>query len=419
MRTIFAFVSVMLIVVIDIGCSSRSVEPRGETVVEQDQKTTTSSKLQGSIFTVIELEDLEYPTLAASIHLPFRVRPNNTVVLSGKHAYLTTERHLHVINISIPQRPSYLTSLAFSDEIGKCLVFGDYVVIGTPRKFHLVNVSEPSVPVLESTGHLPQRNPIKDFDVKNARLYTMGANDVLYVFSTVFGQVRLDKAVKMSPRWWLLSPKADSPDVKQILLSIGKPIPQGGLSEALLSQNGFLQISSSKQEKVRASSEFLVLEGLRDPTCDLLTFDAYKVSEHRMKSSMGFYNVEREYRDHLSATREKTLTRGEPTIAYAVDSGKMQQIALEPSGEAIDIDDKHLIGPVTDFQISGDLLCVVNEKGFFSIKHLIKIEDRGEGVNYWRDRFLSATPLQASHPMSLAVGENYAYVLAAREDSRK
>ena len=103
----------MLIVVIDIGCSSRSVEQREETVIRQDQKTVTSSKLQGSIFTVIELEDLEYPTLAASIHLPFRVRPNNTVVLSGKHAYLTTERHLHVIDISIPQRPSYLTSLAF------------------------------------------------------------------------------------------------------------------------------------------------------------------------------------------------------------------------------------------------------------------------------------------------------------------
>ena len=55
----------------------------------------------------------------------------------------------------------------------------------------------------------------------------MGANDVLYVFSTVFKQMRLDKAVKMSPRWWLLSPKTDSPDVKQILLSIGKPISQG------------------------------------------------------------------------------------------------------------------------------------------------------------------------------------------------
>ena len=66
-----------------------------------------------SIFTVIELEDLEYPTLAASIQLPFRVRPNNTVILSGKHVYLTTEQHLHVVDVSIPQRPSYLTSLEF------------------------------------------------------------------------------------------------------------------------------------------------------------------------------------------------------------------------------------------------------------------------------------------------------------------
>ena len=58
---------------------------------EQRQKTVTSVKpKETSIFTVIELEDLEYPTLAASIQLPFRVRPNNTVILSGKHVYLTT-----------------------------------------------------------------------------------------------------------------------------------------------------------------------------------------------------------------------------------------------------------------------------------------------------------------------------------------
>lgn len=148
-KSTFSCVAVMLLVsMISVGCSSKGLE--------QPQKTVTSTKPEGiSIFTVIELEDLEYPTLAASIQLPFRVRPNNTVILSGKHAYLTTERHLHVIDVSIPQRPSYLTSLEFPDKIGKVLAFGDYLVVASRKKFHIVDVSQPSHPVLQSTTHLP------------------------------------------------------------------------------------------------------------------------------------------------------------------------------------------------------------------------------------------------------------------------
>ena len=116
----------LLLSVINIGCSSKVFEQHQEDGSEQSQKTVTSAKPKGtSIFTVIELEDLEHPTLAASIELPYRVCPNNTVILSGEHAYLTTEKHLHVIDVSLPQRPSYLTSLAFPKVIGKVLAAGD------------------------------------------------------------------------------------------------------------------------------------------------------------------------------------------------------------------------------------------------------------------------------------------------------
>lgn len=144
-KSTFSCVAVILLVsMISVGCSSKGLEQR-------QIKRPSAKPEETSIFTVIELEDLEYPTLAASIQLPFSVRPNNTIILSGKHAYLTTERHLHVIDVSIPQRPSYLTSLAFPDKIGKVLAAGDYLVVASRKKFHLVNVSQPSHPVLQST----------------------------------------------------------------------------------------------------------------------------------------------------------------------------------------------------------------------------------------------------------------------------
>ena len=436
-KSICSFMTVMLLFsIINIGCSSRVLEQSQQNALEQPKKNaperyekrvTSIKPKETSIFTVIELEDLEYPTLAASIQLPHRVGPNNTIILSGKHAYLTTERHLHVIDISIPQRPSYLTSFEFSDKIGKVLAFGDHLVVASHKKFHLVNVSQPSVPVLQSTLYLPARDAIIDLDVWDTHLYIMGANSTLSIFSLSRGQVRFVKTVELEKRWWLLSLNAVSPDVKQVPLSTTSTFPSV-LSEPLTSQRGFLQLRSSRAEKTRASSEFLVLESLRNPICDLLTFHVHRERDPRTAPSitlpntdynvgfyngyMGFYNVERECRDHLSAIGEKTIVRGKPTIAYVVDAREMQQIAQDPSNEMINVADKRLTGPVTDFQVSRDLLYAVNAKGFFSINRLHK----PKGDNHGYDQFLCVIPLQASRPMSLAVGKGFACVLATPKD---
>lgn len=457
-ESIFAFLTAMLLLsVLNIGCSSRHLDQNQQNILEQPQenaseqrqKTVTSTKPKGtSIFTVIELEDLEHPTLAASIRLPFRAGPNNTVVLAGEHAYLTTERHLHVIDVSIPQRPAYLTSLEFPKAIGKVLASGDHLVIATPLNFHLVNVSQPSHPVLEFTGHLPQRHPIKDFDVLEDHLYVMGENDHLYIFYAPRGHAQLVKTIELSPRWWLFSPKAVRPNVQQVEASKLERLPSG-ISEALLSQRGFLQLRSSKNQKVRASPHCLVIEQVQNPMrsaqCDLLIYSAYTKgydeqhkNEARFKYIFGkdfpvgggtvfaelyyvgaeglHYLKAKEENDPLKTKEGMTLTRGKPKIAYAVSAGEMQQIAQDPSSETIVLNNKQLelpVGPVTDFQILDGLLYVVSANGFFSIRSLITVKEYFQGDD---PQFISVTPLQANRPISLAVGEGFAYVLATPED---
>ncbi len=408
--SVFALLSVAFLVFVNFGCSVREVEPNPETI--------TSAKSQESIFTVIDMEDVEYPTVEVSIHLPFRARPNNTVVISGKHAYVTTERHLHVIDVSSLQRPSYLTSIEFAGEIGKAVVSGNQLVVASPQEFHLVDVSQPSHPVLQSTMYLPHRNAIKDLDIRGLHLYVMGANDSLYIFFVALGQARLVKVVEMSPRWWLFSLKEVEPGVKQILLSPSDDTFPGGLSEGLLSRRGFLELPSSLEEKVRASSDFVVQESLRSTptTCDLLIYDAYRISDIRVRTGVYYYDMDSECLAHFSATGQKALTRSKPTVAYAVGVGKMQQIPQGQLCETIDIDDRLTMGPVTDFQISGDLLYITNAKGFFSIIRLVKQEaiHKGDRMN-----FVSIAPLQACRPMSVAVGEYYACALSAPENSRR
>ena len=482
-KSILSFMVVLLLLsVIHMGCSSRhleqnpveryyeesapaySLEQSEKNATEQSQKAVTSTKpKETSIFSVIEIEDVEYPTLAVSIHLPFGVRPNNTVCLVEKHAYLTTERHLHVIDVSIPQRPSYVTSLAFPDEIGKVLASGNYLVVASEKKFYLVDISQPLHPIIESTGHLPQQHPIKDFDALDNHLYIMGENDYLYIFYAPRGQARLVKVVELEKRWWLLSLKVDSPEVIQIPQWTSNSFPEG-VGDPFLSQRRFLQLRSSKQEKVRASSVFLVVERLRDPTYDLLSFDAYRrVDDHRTTVThvapnlgwpdvplkddhrttvihIGSHDLMGQFREYLIATGQKTFTRRTPARVYVVATGKMQEIPPKPSSKTIEVEDKRLIGPVTDFQISGDRLYIVTANGVFFILPIINpyamenmrdIEIMKERWSKWRKGekrqslsttpLLSATPLQANRPISLAVGEgeHYAYVLSHPEDSQR
>ncbi len=411
MKNAFAatfFFSLTLLTLVPLGCSIKGDR--------QSPMMVTAATPQETLFTVMETEDPEYPTLAASIRLPFRVKSDNTVVLVEKHAYLTTERHLHVIDLSIPQRPVYLTTLAFADELGKVLSSGNYLVVETRETFHLVDISHPSSPVLQSTAHLPYRHAIKAIDVHDRHLYVIGENDSLYIFSVPRGQAQLIKAVKLEKRWWLLSPKVGGAEIEQIPLSTSNMLPSG-LTLPLLSGNGFLQLRSSQDEKVRASSEFLGVERLKNPTTDIQIYDACRRDDHKISTSVSYYNMDREYRKHLATIGEKHLTRRKPTLAYRVgELGEMQQIAEDTSSETIDIDAKRFMGPVTDFYISDAFLSVVHAKGFFAIFSVVSIEKKRQGEIH---RLLSLTPLQTSRPVSIAIGQDYACVLAVSRVSQR
>ena len=408
LSTFFMFLSLTILTLVPLGCSMMGDG--------QSRMTVTLVKPQETLFTVIETEDPEYPTLAASIRLPFRVNSDNTVVLVEKHAYLTTERHLHVIDLSIPQRPVYLTTLAFADELGKVLPSGNFLVLATRKTIHLVDISYPSSPVLHSTTQLPYPHAIKDIDVHDRHLYVIGENDTLYIFHTPRGQAQLIKAVELEKRRWLLCKKVVCAEIEQIPLSTSNMYPSG-IARPLLSGNEFLQLQSSQGEKIRSSSEFLGVERLKNPTTDIQIYDACREDDHKISISVSDYNMEWEYREHLATIGEKYLTRRNPTLTYRVgELGEVQQIAEDTSSETIDINAKSFMGPVTDFDISEAHLSVVHAKGVFAIFSVVSIEKSHKGAF---PELLSVTPLQASRPISIAIEQDYACVLAVSRVSQR
>ena len=384
MRTIFAksplaFVIATLTLIIYTGCGLR--------VPGQNRGTVTPVKTQENVFIVIDTTDVKNPTVASSIPLPFRVGTNNNVVFSGRHAYITTAQHLHVIELSNLQHPSYVTSLAFSDDIGKARVSGHQVFVASRHKLYLVDISNPTGPTFESTVSLDHGKKVKDFDVHESYLYVMDTDDHLHIFDLAGKNAQFVEAITM-PNFWFLGLIPKGPTVK--------PINRAKSWQVLLAyQNGnFLELCGGKYEKIRFSKDYLVFANYRDANPDI-TIVWPRANYVRRGGMLEHYDVTGNCLAYLY-----TVNLGKRTDVYAADEGNVLLVAQDQWSHKISAEDK--VGTLTDFQISGDRLYTLNAKGFFSIIDLVESHT---------DRFLSVTTLGTFHPMSIAVGENYTGVL--------
>ena len=383
-RSAFVFVIVTLIGVIHTGC--------GLGVFKQNRGSVTAVKTQGSTFIVVDTTDVKNPIVASSIPLPFRVGSNNNVVFSGQYAYITTTQHLHVIELSAPQHPSYVTSLAFSDEIGKARVSGNQVYIASRYKLYVINVSNPNHPVLRSIVRLNHTNKIKDFDVHESYLYVMDTNEHLHIFDLAKENAQFVEAVAL-PQFWFLGLIPKGPTVK--------PIQRAKSWQVLLAyQDGnFLELCGGGYDKIRFSKDYMVFANYRDSNPDITI--VWPRSRYVIRGGMlEHYDVTGHCLAYLY-----TRDLGKRTDVYAADAGNVLLVAQDQWSHKISAEDK--VGALTDFQISGDLLYTSNRKGFFSIIDLVESHT---------DRFLSVTSLGTLHPMSIAVGENYAGVLCDLSD---
>lgn len=383
-KSTLAFVIVALTVVTHTGC--------GSGVLKQNREVVTSAKPQESAFIVIDTKDVTNPTVVSSIPLPFRVGPNNSVVFSGQYAYITTARHLHVIKLSNPEQPSYVTSLAFSHNIGKARVSGHQIYVESRYRLYVVDVSNPTYPALQSTVHLNHTNKIKDFDIHESYLYVMDTNDYLHIFDLAGETAQFVDAVAL-PQFWFLGLIPKGPTVK--------PIRRAKSWQVLLAyQDGnFLELCGGRYGKIRFSKDYLVFANDSSSNPDItIVWPRSRYVRHG--GMLEHYDVTGNCLAYFY-----TRDLGVRTDVYAADAGNVLLVAQDQWSHKVSAEDK--VGALTDFQISGDLLYALNAKGFFSIIDLVESHT---------DRFLSVTTLGTFHPVSIAVGENYAGVLCDPSD---
>ncbi len=397
MRTIFAFVIVTLIVVIHTGC--------GLGVLEQNRKTGTFEKPQESAFIVVDTTDVENPALTGSVHLPFRVGPDNNVVLSGQDAYVTTAQHLHVVNLSGRQHPSLVASMPFPDKVGGAKLSGQRLFVAGPREIYIVDISDPNHPSLQSTTRtITPLGQIKSFDVDDAYLYVLDTG-YLHIFNVATKEPQFVEAMAVS-RSRLASVRAKGEFVQLIQPKSSYFSPD--IWREISDRQDLLEISA-RYEKLRVSEDYLLFADHAYPT-RVITI-AREDNRGWFGGQFEHYDMEVNYLDYLHLMENKRLNRQEPTDVYVNSKGIIVN-NLDGWRQPIDTE-VNTLGSITDFQISGDFLYVSNLNGFLSIINLFKT---GRPFEKDSDRFLSVTTLGALHPIGIAVGENHIYVLCDPSD---
>ncbi len=169
-----------------------------------------------------------------------------------------------------------------------------------------------------------------------------------------------------------------------------------------MSQN----VQTLVHKRMRSTEDHLVFASRRYPYRDIMIVMGEAQNRPSMWKWIENYNIEANYIAHLYFTGKKTLPYGKPTSVYFGNMNKIQFISQDQWTETIAYEEYQLLGTVTDFQISKNLLFVANSKSFLSIINL----DAPTA-----ERFLSGTSLQAFYPTSIVVDENHVYVLSTEE----
>ena len=385
----------MLTTVTNIGC--------GLSVLKQTQEASSVETQAQSVFTILNIKDVQGPKrIVGSVVLPFATNPYNNTTVSGQNAYVTTNRHLHVIDLANQQNPTLITSIEFPNVIGHVKSSGDYIFVASDLGLYVVDITnahQPRVVQSPSSSATHLSMPIKDFDIRQSYIYIIDANHYLHILDlSSLPQLDFVQSIPISPSWLLcIRSKGASAQLIQLPYS---PSFSPEIWKELLNRKNLLELSS-RYDKLRVSNNYLAFVDLKR-TGGEVTVVIARENKLPFPTTYGKfqYYMEGHYLAHLYLTGEKIFKYPKPTDAHVDSQGNVVLIAQDQWAQTIST--KTVLGRITDLQVTGHWLYVTHLNGFLSIINLVEGETRP---------FVAAINLAPYRPISVALHDEYAYLL--------
>ena len=394
----------MLTTVTNIGC--------GLSVLKQNQEASSVETRAQSVFTILNIKDVTGPKrIVGSVVLPFATNPYNNTTVSGQNAYVTTNRHLHVIDLANRQNPTLITSIEFPNVIGHVKSSGIHIFIASDQGLYIVDITTPHHPRVvqspsSSVAYLSV--PIKDFDIHQSYIYIIDSNHYLHIFDlSSLPALDLVQSIAISSSW-LLCIRSKGASAQLIQQPNRSFFPKSWRSfspeiwKELLDRKNLLELSS-RYDKLRVSDNYLAFVDLERAggEATVIIVSERKSDPSPMYGQFQYYNMETNYLAHLYLTGEKILKYPKPTDARVDSQGNVVLIAQDQWTKTISATEA-VLGPITDLQVAGHWLYVTHLNGFLSISNLVKGGARP---------FVAAINLAPYRPISVALHDEYAYLL--------
>ena len=383
-----------------------------------------------SVLEIVDVSNPAKPVKVSSTSLPSKPFYGSSITVWKQFVLATTAYGLHFLDVANPAAPRLLWNLPLGSLSGKAAFFKDHAFFPTRNGLYILQLKNPLDPQwVFHAGHKENlHSPLLDLKIKGNYAYTNDVHNYLHVLDLLHPeQPRLvDSYTIESPSSFLVfralraelnlqptkidvDPYQDGSPLSRIgfVIRWGLGQPQRELTPDMSAQladwNNLLQLNTHISVKARITPRFLCWTHLYDddPQLWLLSPTAPRIYpldiapariKHQYNSGMKTSTKTGKVTDVIRGQRHKN------TFHLVSQDNWMKTVKI----------DRNEGGRIADFQLAGNMICILREGGVLFIAELSTTEGL-TGIGLLENL---SQPAQC-----LTLAQNFLYILSSKSPS--
>ena len=372
-----------------------------------------------SVLEIVDVSNPARPVKVSSISLPSKPFYGSSITTWKQFVLATTSYGIHFLDAANPAAPRLLWNLSFGSLSGKAAFFKDHAFFPTHKGLYVLQLKNPLDPQwVFHAGHKENlHSPLLDLKIKGNYAYTNDVHNYLHVLDLLHPeQPRLINSYTIeSPSSFVLfpvigadpfhAPSSNSRIGFVIRWGLGQPQREltPDMSAQLANWNNLLQLNTHISVKARITPQFLCWTHLYDddPQLWLLTPKAPRIYpldiapariKHQYNSGMKTSTKTGKVTDVIRGQRHKN------TFHLVSQDNWMKTVKI----------DRNEGGRIADFQLAGNMICILREGGVLFIAELSTTEGL-TGLGLLENL---SQPAQC-----LTLAQNFLYILSSKSPS--
>jgi len=365
------------------------------------------------VLTIVDVSNSRQPIIVSSTSLPWEPDISNSTAVWKQFLLATSPYGVHLLDVENLEQPKPLWNLSLATPSGEVVVFKDYAFLPSQEGLYVLHLTNPLQPqwVVRGWQKGNLNSYLIDLKIKGEYAYTLDGDKYLHVLdlsvpehpklidsyavslpSFQLFRVLGDKAQPISP-----PRQIDSLTHQARFSHLDKLNLPTDLSTQLSNRSHLIGVSANSVVKIRMSQQYICWLYLRSDPYRLWLIPPENNSIHSLDIAL-------EHTKYLYMSERRELPQhGNLTDIIKVSENQLYLISQDNWMQAVNIEREEW-GPITDFQLSENLVYITQERGVLFIAEL-----SNEGL-----KGIAALDDLPQRPQSLTLDKNYLYLLGKK-----